>query len=351
MAVRVRVPLAALIILLILRMKHLLCIITTLMLLASCGVDSGHFELSGRFLNMSQGEFYVYSPDGGIANIDTIHVVGGRFTYERPLEHEATLMLVFPNFSEQPIFAEPGTSVDIKANASHMKEMEVKGTKDNELMTKFRKQTSKASPPETTAKAEEFIKANPGSPVSLYLLRRYFVTAFPPDYVKAEKLTALLLKEQPKNGQLVMLKKQLSSLKNRAKGVTLPKFSSPTLNGGVVTDGDLGDDIAVVMVWSCWNFESQEQQRQLRRKMRSSGGRIKAVSICLDADRKQVERFLERDSISWPVIFDNKLFEGTVLQQLGLTDVPDNIIISRRRIVDSGLNTPLLLEKLDDLLK
>ena len=119
-----------------------------MVMLTACGVDGNHFKLSGRFLNMNQGEFYVYSPEGGVDGIDTIRVMGGRFTYERPCEREAMLMLVFPNFSEQPIFAEPGKSVDIKADASHMKEMEVAGTKTNELMTKFRKQTAKLSPPD-----------------------------------------------------------------------------------------------------------------------------------------------------------------------------------------------------------
>lgn len=57
-------------------------------------------------------------------------------------------MLVFPNFSEQPIFAKSGKSVEIKADASHLKEMEVSGTEDNELMTKFRKNILKDTPPE-----------------------------------------------------------------------------------------------------------------------------------------------------------------------------------------------------------
>lgn len=57
-------------------------------------------------------------------------------------------MIVFPNFSEQPIFAESGKSVDIKADASHLKEMEVKGTKTNELMTKFRQSILNDTPPQ-----------------------------------------------------------------------------------------------------------------------------------------------------------------------------------------------------------
>ena len=33
-------------------------------MLVSCGVDGKHFKLSGRLLNMNQGEFYIYSETG-----------------------------------------------------------------------------------------------------------------------------------------------------------------------------------------------------------------------------------------------------------------------------------------------
>ena len=332
-------------------MKHFLCILSMVMLLAACGVDSSHFKLSGRFLNMNQGEFYVYCPDGGMDVIDTIKVVGGRFTYERPCEKPAMLMLVFPNFSEQPIFAEPGKSVDIKADASHMKEMEVTGTKTNELMTKFRKQTASSSPPEIRQKAEEFVKDHPESPVGMFFLRKYFIQAPQPEYARAIKMAELMLKEQPKNGPLVLLHKQLSQLKKGVVGATVPHFKTTGISGGEVTDADLGDDLAIISAWSSWNFESQEMQRVLRRKAKASGGRLKLVSICVDADKKAVERIIERDTLTWPNVFEGQYFDGATFQALGMANVPDNILISRHKIVARGLSGNSLNEKIDELLK
>ncbi len=79
---------------------------------------------------------------------------------KRHVRTDFTIMIVFPNFSEQPIFAESGKSVEIKADASHLKEMEVSGTKDNELMTKFRQNILNDTPPEAKKHAEDFIKTN-----------------------------------------------------------------------------------------------------------------------------------------------------------------------------------------------
>jgi hypothetical protein len=148
---------------------------SSLFTLSSCGSRDGYFKLEGHFLKMNQGEFYLYSPDGIIPGIDTIRLNGGRFSHEIPCTSSGTLMLVFPNFSEQPIFAEEGQSVSLDGDASHLRELKVKGTKPNELLTKFRMQISKISPAEEQQHAATFIQDNPESPVSLYLLRRYFI--------------------------------------------------------------------------------------------------------------------------------------------------------------------------------
>jgi hypothetical protein len=320
------------------------------LLLVACGVESDRFQLSGRFLNMNQGEFYVYSPDGDIDGIDTIKVVGGRFTFERPCERPVMLMLVFPNFSEQPIFAEPCKSVEIKADASHMKEMEVKGTKANEQMTTFRKQTASASPPEVVKMAETFINEHPESPVGLYLLRKFFVQGLSPDYAKAATLAEKMMSKQPKNGPLIILQRQMEQLKNSMVGAKAPRFSGPRLGGGSVTEADLGDQIAVVSTWGSWSYESQEMQRQLRRIARASGGRIQLVSICLDADRKACERIVERDTLgAYPIIFDGQLFECQAMKQVGLSTVPDNVIYHHGKVVASGLNLGALKQKLEEL--
>ncbi|MBR6980880.1 MAG: DUF4369 domain-containing protein [Prevotella sp.] len=331
-------------------MRHFLPIISMLLLM-SCGVDSNHFKLSGRFLNMNQGEFYVYSPEGGIDGIDTIHVVGGRFTYERPCDRKMTLMLVFPNFSQQPIFAEPGKSVEIKSDASNMKEMEVNGTESNELMTKFRLQTAHIAPPDITPKAAKFIESHLDSPVSLYLLRTYFIQTPHPDYAQAAKLTTKMLKKQPKNGTLIIVQQQLNQLSHGVAGAPMAHFSGPGIDGGTVSEQDLGDDVAVLCTWSSWNYISQDMQRMLRRKLRSSGGRLHLVSVCIDTDKSACLKTMKRDTLSWPCIFDGKLFDSPIMQQTGLADVPDNIVYHHGKVVARSLNNNDLSKELDELLK
>ena len=62
-------------------MKRIAYILLFSLLLVSCGTRSGYFKMEGRFLHMNQGELYVYSPDGGIAGLDTIKIEAGRLYY------------------------------------------------------------------------------------------------------------------------------------------------------------------------------------------------------------------------------------------------------------------------------
>lgn len=128
--------------------KRLLLLFVIALSLCSCGINGKRFKIKGHILNINQGEFYVYDDMGLINGIDTIKVEGGRFTYEMDCERPTTVMLVFPNFSEQPIFAEPGKDASVKGDASHLKELRIEGTKTNETMTKFRSQISNEAPPE-----------------------------------------------------------------------------------------------------------------------------------------------------------------------------------------------------------
>ena len=181
-------------------MKRIVYFFLLSLLLVSCGGRSGYFKIDGRLLHVNQGQLFVYSPEGVIDGLDTIQIKGGRFTYEIPCQFNGTLIIVFPNYSTHAIFAEPGEAVEIKADASHLKEMEVKGTDDNELMGKFRKQIASASPPEVVKYAVQFVEAHPESPVSVYLTERYLINNKRTDYKQTAELIKLMEKEQPKNG-------------------------------------------------------------------------------------------------------------------------------------------------------
>ena len=321
------------------------------LVLVSCGTDSYHFEIDGRLINLNQGEFYVYSPDGGISGVDTIKVEGGRFAYEIPCEQPCVLMIVFPNFSQLPIFAAPGKQVEIKGDASHLKELEVKGTKANELMTKFRQQVASASPPEMKKYAEQFVKDHPDSPVSPYLVNQYFVQTPQPDYAKALELLTMMTTSQPKNGLLNRLLPDIKQMKDVAFSGKLKDFYTTDMKGRPVSAANLrAAQVAVINVWASWSYESMEIQRLLKEQQRKNRGSLQVLSINVDATVKKCRDTQEMDSITWPTICDGLMFDGKLVRQLGLTSIPDNIVLKKGNIVARGLSPQEMREKMEQLL-
>ena len=358
----------------------------------SCGTDSRHFRIDGRLLHLNQGEFYVYSPDGTINGLDTIKVQAGRFSYEVACDRPMTLMIVFPNFTEQPVFAQPGKSVDLKGDASHLKEMTVKGTKDNELMNKFREMIRNAAPPEMKKCAQLFVQDHPESRVGAYLVDRYFIHDTNPDTKTAVRLVDLMIEKQPENGYLKRQKRQLTASFVATKGADIPNVLGTTVDGKTIGRVQLTKaPVTVVCALATWKYESMSQFRRLAAYAASQQGRVAVVGVSIDASSSLVRSQLasqigisdsasglafgpssgsssgsasgsssgsssasasaaaqgsssSRSSSTSYVVCDGKMVESPFFTRLGLTGVPDNIVIKNGRIAAAHLTDNQLTE-------
>lgn len=321
-----------------------------LVFLASCGTDSHHFSLEGRFLKMNQGEFYVYSPDGTISGIDTIKVQGGRFAYEIPCEEKGTIVIVLPNFSEIPVFVEPGKSVDMKADASHIKDIEVTGTDDNERMTKWRKNTSSQSPDGLKKQAEQFIKDNPSSIISRWLLRKHFVVTAKPDLKKAKELVKLIEKNTDMEGSVLRLVAGLENVPLQV-GDVLPPFKAKDLQGNDVTASQYRVGKAIILVWATWDFDGLNISRRVLSKINDLKFQDKKVpkvlGVSIDASAVDARRSVGSDSTAWSTICDGLMWDSPVVKAIGTTKVPDNFIIENGKVKACHLSTDELLKQID----
>lgn len=333
-------------------MKRYLAYVILLLLLASCGAESGRFRIEGRLANMNQAEFYIYNMDGGSLRLDTIKVVDGRFIYETDLEHQGTFVILYPNFSDQVVFGESGAVVEMVGDASHLKDMEVTGTDDNDLMTAWRIQANNLTPPEVNKSAVEFIKEHPASIVSNYLLSRYLILDDTPDYQQAEELSLLLQKEQPQNGRLLNLSKLLAGLKNYQEGKKLPDFSATDINGKRVSRESLNGELNVICLWATWNYDSQSILRKLNKLRRDYGSRLSLLSICLEPSVKDCRRFVERDSMRWSHVCDGRMWESPLVTKLGFSNMPGNLFVDRHgKIVAVDVKNKDIEEKVKSFLK
>jgi len=332
-------------------MRRILAYILFTLVLVSCGEERQTFLLEGSFKGFNQGELYIYGVDGS-RSLDTIAVVKGQFHYEIALEDSATFVIVFPNFTEIPVFGTKGATVEIDGDASHLREADISGTDENEDFTEFRQKTSQQTPPEFSLSVAQFIKANPSSPFATYLLRRYFVQTPQPNYPRAIELSKIILEARPNAPYLKENLKMLEGLVYKKDHGRLPAFTTTDMNGNVVKSSDLNAKVNVISTWTTWNYESQAILRQLQTKQRDYGEDLKVLAICLDADVKSCRRKVNRDSMKWSTICDGRMWETPIVQQTGLAYIPDNIVTdSKGTIIGHSLNTKELMDKIESLLK
>jgi hypothetical protein len=334
-------------------MKRNIPIITLLMvaglftslLTTSCSQRKDRFRLEARFKNLNQGEFYIYDQTTG--QKDTVAVNDGRFVYERRLTDTLTLAILFPNYSEIPVFASPGVDVKMEGDASHLRDTEITGSTDNDLMTAFRHKTAEMTPPDVLKEAEAFINKHPDSPVSNYLLHHFILQTYDADYKKAYQLCTAMHDAQPANQQLSRLLTLLEGLKNYSTDGELPPFHAIATNGDTVSNATLTGEANVIVVWATWNYDSQTAIHTLRPLCKEYGKRLRVMSVSVDAHPVEVNKILERDSITWPNVCDSMLWQSPLLAQLGVGWIPANIITDRQgHIVARNIKATDLKEKI-----
>lgn len=325
-------------------------IILFTLMAVSCGTDGQHFKFDGRLLHFNQGEFYVYSPDGDNTGIDTIKVEAGRFSYETACRRPMTLMIVFPNFTEQPIFAEPGKSVKVEGSASNLKELKVTGTAENKLMNSFRESITSVSPPEAKRLAKQFIKDHPESRVSPYLVRKYFIQTQEPDYATAEPLLALMQSRQESNGYIRRLQQQIAGKSKVAKGKSVPAFSAYDINRKPVSDATLMErETAVVCVWATWSYESISMLRQIESLSDDKKQRFTILSICLDPSPYECSKAVKSNNIKSRVVCDGDMIDGKLFRLFGFSFIPDNLLIRNGKIAERNMSAEDLRKILEKL--
>ena len=320
---------------------------------ASCGTPPDRFRLEGRFEGLDQGEFYLYSFSEGHQQIDTLRLNNGHLSLDREATDTCVLLMLFPNFSEVPVIAAPGTEVKIEGNATHLKETKVLGGVDNDLLTRFRLAHLSENPAETTQAVSDFVGQHPLSQASLYLIRRHLLLSPQPQHAKALQLLEQMKKQGNTNVEALMLRNRLrSDVSNKAKeGRQLPAFSVKDIKGNNSGASYLRHELNVVYTWSSWSVSSQEMQRRLRKLKKSYGERLGLMGFCLDADTMNIRFTLRYDSITWPIVCSEQLFQSDVLKRLSLFSVPDNRLYDARgKLLAHGLNTEDLEQRINKLL-
>ena len=310
------------------KLPHWLLATFLLILFTACGPAKDKIRITGKFTNINDAEFYVYSEDGAFDGIDTIKISDGKFSYERTLAHPAVLTLLYPNFTQTYVVAEPGHEIKIKGEASKIGESEVTGTEQNELLSDFRiKHIADAPHPQRLA-AAQFIRENPTTLAAVAVFRKYFANVQTTDATQALPLLNLLKKAQPRERAIVHLEATFRPLLQTATGQPIPSFSCQTLNGRTVTPQTFKGKNLVIAFTATWQTDSRALLVSLHRKLTTMPGKWQCLVISLDTNPNALTASLKSDSITCPVVCDAQAFNSPLVQTFGIHYVPSLMLVN-----------------------
>ena len=162
------------------------------------------------------------------------------------------LTLVYPNFSTLTLVAVPGEEVHLSGEANRLKEVEISGGEDNELLQGFRSgnhgRSERYSP-----QGRGFIRSHPKSLAAVAVFLDIFASAERLRTLPDGELLDLLVKSQPNNAQLKLIAAHLRPVFATAEGAKLPRLAERTLSGDTFTDEKLKGRCALVVFSASWD--------------------------------------------------------------------------------------------------
>lgn len=312
------------------KLYTLLLSVMALLLLAACGPAKDRVRIEGTLSGVNDAEFYVYSEDGAFDGIDTIRISDGKFTYERKLSAPAVLTLLYPNFTQTYIVAEPGHTVKMKGDAAKIGESQITGTEQNELLSDFRTKHSNEPANMQKLAAAQFVRENANTLAAVAVFRKYFANQQNPDAAMALKLLDVLKKAQPKERAVTYVDNFFRPIFQNGLGQQLPDFTAEAIDGRKVSASAYRGKRLVIACVGSWQSDSRPMLVQLRRKLRTLGGKWQCLVVSLDVDREMMRANLQADSIQCPIICDRQAFESPLVKQLGLHYVPSLMLVDEQ---------------------
>jgi len=339
--------------------KHTFSFIVIALTLLSCSGSKGQFRLKGSFAHLEQGEFFIYSNDGGLDCIDTLRILNGKFDYTTPLEGEATYHILYPNFSELVIFGQSGKVVKIKGDAHHLNGVEVKGDKENETYTNFRKEAEQKSPRDVIDIARKFIYQHPTLTMSRHLFQQYFLQSEETTREEMMEVFDSLNRALPSDIRLARLYDEVRSKGVLQVGKKFPHFDltiRPSLFPKQMNNGNLSrkkkdeaDSLIVnpdtltghvgskdyegkymlIAFWATWKSGSQSALYRARRIRKESLGKIHPLSYSLDVEEEPLKKLEKSDSVTFPSFCDYLCWRSPLVREIGLRELPFFVLLDK----------------------
>lgn len=321
-------------------MRKFLIPILLIIIMAGCSKKPDATYIKGSIAGLGNDTIYLYNVDSRREMIDTIVVLNDKFEYPIEVDTASTNILQFSNGTEFPLFLEKNTSFSIQGDTANLDKLSIQGGEINSAYAQFLNKASIADSMGIAINktADDYIRENQTSTISIYLLNKYFVQIDNPNYAQIKKMIESLSGTLQDDQRIIDLNEFLTQRDKVTVGKTTAFFTLQNPNKEKVTRNDnFKDQILVINFWASWSEDSlstnHQQMRNLYKKFRKNKD-VGVLGISFDINREDWVNAIKRDTLKWEQASDLSGLNSTVASNFAITELPTTILLGKNgRIV------------------
>lgn len=362
--------------------KKILYILTTLLLLCSCG-SNDTYVISGRISNINDPEIYAVFEGNDNHKVDTVLCgTDGNFTIKENEKDFREATLFFNNKTKWiTVYLEEGKKVKISGDVNYPGLISVTGGQINDFLNKERKKivkeikeltdlremlskvdsqnsserlnlTSRISnvSHQLASNAIEVVKNNPNNEGSLVILLRHFTNS--EDVHRIDEIMALFDPKMKESPYYTQLKEFVDSEKRTLLGEEAPNFKVNNIYGKPMSLDSFAGKVLLLAFTAPWCDMCHTEDMYLNEMSKKySNDSLAIMVVSLDEEISEVRRIMNEESVKWNLVADSAAQATQLVNLYNVRDMPYCYVIDEDgKIILKTDNALELKQTIDRLL-
>ena len=313
--------------------------------------EQSAFSLTGKTNNFENGKVLYLKDNLSEKIIDSAVVTNNEFIFRTKISKFPSRVLLYnKEFTQwRDIWLEDNKMI-FDASKSDFKSAKISGSEAENVSQKLYENTGKLSFEERNILEQNFVKENPNSIVSAFILS-VFARDWGRDFTKEnyDRFSNVIKKSEygERISNYIVLNRDVKI------GDTYSNFVMNDKNGKPKELNTLLGEVTLLEFWASWCGPCREENPELVKtyeKYKAKGFEI--VAISLDKDKKRWLSAIEKDGLLWTNFCDFQVWESKTALMYGVYAVPENFLIDKNgKIIARNIRGEKLNEKLAELIR